>query len=166
MWGLKFLEQADVFLVIGEIVAFVRIMFEIVQFELWSMNVRAYGLSSVVSIHSGLELGLPGRGCPQIGSKREGKRVGDVPDQFISSLPNHAHGIVHLDFVESMRRVDFVPTRNVFLFEDRQKRATMKTARRRSSGLLSAGGGRIEPLHNRGFDLTAVVDRVEMGRAL
>ena len=82
------------------------------------MYVFTHGLQTIGRIHALTELRLPAGGLPQVGSKGVGQTVGDVPDQFVFLVAHHAHGIVHLDFMEGVGGEDGIPVFGVRLAQD------------------------------------------------
>ena len=72
---------------------------------------------------------LPAGRRPQVTGEGIRQRVRDVPDELVLAVAYHAHGVVHLNFVEGMAGADLIPADGIFLGEDRHERASMKFVR-------------------------------------
>ncbi len=97
---LSFVELVSELGVFGQVLGFSRIVDDVVEFEFWSVNVGINTAVTVIGVGAFLKLSLPGGCCPKISGKRVGKWRGDIPDKFVFSPANGAHGVVHLNFVE------------------------------------------------------------------
>jgi len=117
-FSLVLLEGGGEFWVVGEVAGFVGIGGDVEEFELGAVDVGIDGAGTVGGLGAFLELGLPGGGGPEVGGEGIGLVVGDVPDEFVFAVADDAHGVVHLDFVESVGGVDGVPAGGIGFGED------------------------------------------------
>ena len=113
------------------------------------MDVFAHGLFAVVGALAFFPLSLPTGGSPEIAGEGVGQRVRDVPNELVLAVTHDAHGVVHLDFVKGVARVDAVPVLRIFLGKDGEERATVKFVRT-FFGAATAG-------HHRQFGLGGAV---------
>ena len=133
-----------------------RIFLEIVQFKLRSMNVipdRTFAIQRAGTLAVNI---LPGRGSPEIRGKRIGQTVGNVPNQLVLASADHAHRVVHGNFVERVRGGHLIPALGINLLQSRQKGPSMHLGSLQRTSKVENGGSQVSQIDH-GVAITITV---------
>ncbi len=129
-----------------------RVVLQIIKLEFRSVHIRS-NRSLAIFLRAGSYHALPGRAFPKVSGEWILLLISEVPYQFISSLADDAHRVIHGHFVEGMGGVHFVPACGIFLVEDAEERSAVEVfGIRLTAGEIQDGGGDIGPAYHGATD--------------